>query len=365
MNEEQLRAQITAALHDAKDARVRQDLGAREAALVQAREGAARLGDAALLGVACWRLAKLRYDAGEAEGLIDALAPLVQLKVEERGVWGVKQQVGPFDHYEAGLRALPAIARRHWDHLGYAHPIVEQLWLAYSEAQRQRQDPFLAAWGDVQRSWQLACTGRLDELVALTLTYARLTPARFGPGPHRHPRADDAASSVHWVQVDLARTLLCAATWLHDEPRAWEAMELLEDAAEDAGLERSVDFWFLDAVLRSAGRFARTEIVERYLPAYEAVLASEPIELAPAHRARGQAWLAFLRRQRATAQEHASLALDLTRHHRAGPEWVVETALLGAIAAPPERAVALRAVAREEALRTGVVMCDLAGIRAC
>jgi hypothetical protein len=364
MREDHLRERITSALHEAKDARVRHDQGARETWLEQAWADARTLGDASLLSATCWRLAKARYDRGAAEGLIEALAPMVQPDIHEIGEWGVKQAVGPFDHYEPGLRALAPLCRRHWDHLGYASEVVDKLWLAYSEAQRKREDPFLAAWGDVQRSWQLACAGRSDELAAMVATYARLSPGRFGTGPHRHPRAEDVPTSIYWVQLDLARTLLHAATWAHDERRTWEAMELVEDAAEDCGLDRHTDFWFLDTMLHAAGRFGRAEVVERYLPAYRNVLEGSSPELPAVHRLRGQAWLAFLARQRSTAQERAIQALDQARHHRAGPEWVVECALLAAIASDAGQSIALRAVAREEAARTSVVMHDLAGLPA-
>jgi hypothetical protein len=360
MREHVLRERIKHALHAAKDARVAGDTHARHEALERAWTDACALNDAVLLATACWRLAKARHDTDPAAGLIDALTPLVSQQVEERGVWGIKHDVGPFDHYEAGLRALPLLTRQHWDHHGYGSDIVDRMWRAYIAKQHEREELYLMSWGQVQLCWQLACSGKLDDLSDIVLAFARLSPERFTQGGHQHPRANDIPSSVYWVQLDLSRALLRGATWAHQERRAWEAMELMEDAAEDVGLNRHQDFWFLDAILRSAGRFGDERTVKRYLEPYAALIDAGN-DIADVHLERGKAWIAFLQRKQATTERHASQALDLARHHHAGPEWVVESALLAAVASPPHRAVALRAVARDEAARTAVSMHDLGG----
>jgi hypothetical protein len=340
--EDRLRDAALRGLDDAKKHREAGDEPARLAALEAAVTAASALADGPLLAASCWRLAKARFDGGDDTRLLEALRPLLAHDVEERSVWGIKQKVGPFDHYVAGLRALPAISRRHWDAVGYADGALGDFWRHYIAWYEEREDPFLAAWGHVHLAWEAACRGELDDVRAMALKYARLSPNGFGQGEHRHPRAVDGPTSVWWVQMDLHRTWLRVATWTGAERSAWEARELLEDAAEDAELDRTTDFWFLDAVQQAAHRFGWTDVPEAQRAAYAAHLPTLP----EFHRARADAHLARVGGADPLPALTRAWSLAPTLP---GPEWIVDVARQAAEVEPSwaERGA-------QEAARTGV-----------
>ncbi|MCB9665497.1 MAG: hypothetical protein H6732_15400 [Alphaproteobacteria bacterium] len=314
-----LRDEVRALLEGARHARADGDDDGRCRVLEEAVAGAVRLGEPALLQAACWRLAKARHDQGRHDALLDALAPLLA-PLHERSVWGTRRTVGPFDHYAAGLDALVPVVRAHQDALGYRDPRVEQLWTAWEAAQEERPDAVLRAWGRTQRAWAWACTGQLAPLTELVQRHARLHPRDLDGARSRHPRARGAEDSLGWIQLDGARTLLRAATWAGDEALAWQAQELLEDAAEEVGLDRHADGFWLDALLRAAERFGWEVPRTAYGPAYAALAASGG--LPGAHALRAAAWLARDRGEDGVPL--AAAAAEALAAARAGPEWVVE-----------------------------------------
>lgn len=284
--------------------------------------------DHPLRQVTAWRLAKAEHDHGAPRAALEALRPILG-------------QDDPFEHYRAGLQAADPLTRRFWDAEGYGEPLILTLWEACSRAWRRDGDPYLAAVGDLQRAWQLACRGERDALRQLVRRYGDLTPRTFGEGPRRHPRALDAPTSVFHVQLDLARTVLWSACWTRDERLAWEAGELAEDAAEGAGLERTEDVWFLDPTVRAAltfGRAAPPGHEEAWIAGLDGL--AEPrrtvhLGLAEGVRARAagdpSAPARFL--EAARAAEGAAI----------GPEWLAD-ALVEAWRDRPEEALRQRAL---------------------
>ena len=344
-----LRARAKEGLEAARRARVAKDDTARVQALTSAWEAARELADGSLVATTSWRLAKARYDLGLVDTTLDALAPLLEHSIEERGLWGVKQRVGPFDHYEAGLRALEPLTRRHWDHHGYGPTLLDPLWEAWFAAQEARGHAFTAAWGRIVRAWSAATTGQLDTVRAVVLSTAQHRPEAFAHDPHAHPRAATAHDSAGWLQVDAARMLLRAATWAASERVAWEAQELLMDAVEDVRLDHRSDPWLLDAMLHAAERFGGWTIEPADVQAYRRLAPHLP----SAHRARAAAWLG-----RHDGGPAAGPAVDAARACAAnfvGPEWTVAS-WLDAHRAGQEGALDH---ARAEAARTGVVMAGL------
>lgn len=352
-------------LEGARDARRRDDLPLAVAQLEAALAAAIELGDASLLATVCWRLAKARYDADDTAHMVASLAPLMGGELEERGVWGVKRTVGPFDLYAPSLRALEPLARRHWDTEGYGLPLLAELWGAWSEAQAAAGEPFLAAWGDVQRAWQWACSGHREALEATVQRVVRLSPDHFQAGTHRHPAAPDGPASAPWLELDVARTALRSATWGGRERDALDAMDIMEDAAETAELRREADPWFLDAAVHAADRFGWDAVAERYIAAWAERITHTDV---PATHQQLASGLLARRAGRQPDAAHAYLrAADLAREQRRGPEWVV-SAHLGAArslaADAPAAAEAQRELARCEARRTAVFMEGLAGPQA-
>lgn len=318
MREDDLRARVQFGFEAARAARERSDTTARLAALDDAHAAALALRDVSLLSTAAWRLAKARYDGGLNDQLIEPLAPLVSERWRARSLWGTREVVGPFDHYEQGLAALAPLSRRHHDHVGYGGDVLPALWDAWVAVRERREEPVLVAWGQVQRAWWMACTGRLDSLFELVHRYTVLPPSAFAHDRHRHARAPDPPGSLPWVQLDLARTLLHAATWAGVDKLAAEALDHLEDAAEDAELDRHGDFWFLDAILRASERFGWGS-EPTYASAYAHLTAQGDVP--EVHRLRGAALLA--RARGGGRDETVTAALACARVH-AGPEWVVE-----------------------------------------
>lgn len=286
-------------LDEATRARHAGDLPGAIAALERAADLADRSERPSLRSAVRWRLAKARYDHGDATGLLPAVLPLLDQD--------------PFAGGARTLRAVDPVLRRHWDHVGYGEPAAIELLAAARRAHAEAGDPFLSARADVHAAWQLACTGDLEALADLVHRWSRLSPRQFGPGPHRHPSAPDTPSSVHWVVIDLARTWLRAATWARAEGAAWRARELLEDAAEDAGLRRQTDPWFLDAIARAGLAFDDAEALV-YLPAWRAALDAVQGPRGDHHRALARAW---------ASDDPAAFAeaAELAERHHLGPEW--------------------------------------------
>lgn len=256
MHDDARREAIQHAFAQAKAAREAKDAAAREASLVAAQEHAIALRDPGFLATACFRLAKARFDDGEGD-VIEALAPLVASRLHERSMWGTRVDVNPFDRYEAGLRALEPLTRRHWDHRGYAarRETVDALWAHWRAAWEAREDRFLVAWGDVVAAWAHAARGEVEALRALVMRHARHRPAAFAGSRHRHAEDTDGTRSVLLVQRDLARTWLRGATWAGDAQAAWQARELLEDALADLDQPRHASPWDLEALVDALDTF--------------------------------------------------------------------------------------------------------------
>jgi len=184
--------------------------------------------------VVAWRLAKACYDLGRTDEMLTALAPELDADA-------------PFERYPQGLGAVELLARRWWDERGYGHPSIEKLWTAYVAAQEDHGDPWLAACGRAQLAWSWACEGQREALWKLLVHTGGLGPRDFGRGPTRHPRADDASTSVFFAQMDVARIALRAAEWLGDEAMAREAYEVYADALAEA--DEPADYWFVAEAL--------------------------------------------------------------------------------------------------------------------
>lgn len=323
MSPEHIEALLAAAREDRAEQRIDQLLERlREAA----REALELPSDHPLRQVTAWRLAKAEYDHGTPQAMIEALRPILD-------------QDDPFEHYRAGLRAADPVTRHYWDHVGYGEPLILELWEAASRAWRRDGDPYLAAVGDLQRAWQFACRGEREALRDLVQHYGNLTPDTFGEGPHRHPRAPDAPTSVFHVQLDLARTALWSACWTRDDRLAWEAGELAEDAAEGAGLERLEEVWYLDPVLRASITFGDT-VAPDTQAAWLGQLSrlSEPRRTVHLGLAHG---LLARRAGEQTAKQHFLDAAHAAGQATIGPEWLAD-ALAEAWRTDPEESLRQR-----------------------
>ncbi len=244
--------------------------------------------------------------------------------------------VHPFAGHPAGGPAAEPIARAIWDSAGYSDELVAWLWSKYRAHHIAHKDPFLAACGDLQLAWHRACRGELEQVSRLMLNYSLMTPSAFGDGPHRHARAPDAPSSLHFVQMDLARTALRAATWSGDEALATEAWDTYEDALADAELTRD-EPWFLDATQRAAARFGWDgPPFAADQPRWIAAMATLEHPRAALHRQLVDAVLSDAHGGHDPAPwlRAAELAVELG----AGPEWEAD-ALLGAFHAQPDEAL--------------------------
>jgi len=257
--------------------------------------------------VAGWRLAKGVYDFGDVSALMDALEPVLATEA-------------PFEHHPTAVAAAEPIAQRVWNKLGYGDVRVLRLWEAYSDHHRAIGDPWLAAMGDVQRAWQLACLGQVAQVRGLLDHYANLSPRRFGRGPTKHPDAWDTTLSLFWVQADMARTLLRCATWTHDEPQAVEAREVYKDAL--AASERHPDrtWWFVDPVCRAADRFGWT--VQTWSPWSRGV--ANLAEQHPVHTGIAQAILHRRAGRTGPALDALDGAATVAIEVEAGWEWVAD-----------------------------------------
>jgi hypothetical protein len=266
------------------------------AALEEAHAASLRANEAGRLAKAAWRLAKGHHDFGHPAGMLDALVPLLDGE-------------NPFEHYPAGLQAVGPISQRVWDELGYGRPEVLALWDAWSREYQRRGDPYFAAHGQVQKAWQYACHGDIDELARLNTVYAATRPERFGSGTHKHPRAPDTPHSVFWVQMDLARTMLRAGIWSNNDRYAWDAYEAYEDAFEEAETGRDGEFWFLEPVVQAATRFGWTDPLTKYEEPFRVALQQLEHPRADYHRA--------------LAMGQYPLAAKLSDEGGYGAEWTV------------------------------------------
>ncbi len=307
---------VEAHLSDARQARGSGDLSACAEALERAGLTALELADDhPLRQVVAWRRSKVAFDRD---------APLQALHAIEEVLAGPD----PFAHYPNGLNAAEPLAAAVWDAHGYGFDAIDRLWRAYSATHRQRGDPFLAAMGDVQRGWQLACSGQLSALSKLLDAYGALTPKSFGDGPHRHARAEDAPTSVFWIQMDLARITLRAATWSRDRSLAHDALEVYEDALSEAGETRLSVYWFVECAGRAALAFGWSDLSDvvdawwRTAPALDHPRAPlhQALALAAAHHDTGQ--------HSAAIDAYADAVHQAHRLH-AGPEWEVDARLWG------------------------------------
>jgi hypothetical protein len=298
-------ARVETLLASAREARQAGDLARARDAISDAVTASEALEDPAWMAVSRWRLAKAAYDDGDPLAALDAVSPLL-----ERG--------DPFADYPAGTKAVDPISCLAWDTLGYRDRRPEKLWTAWTALHRQQGDPFLAGMGEVRSAWPLACRGELEGLSRLLERWCGMTPRRFGTGPHRHPDAPDAESSVFWIQKDIARTVLRGATWAGAERLAWAASEVLEDAMEDTGTERSTDYWFLECISRAQLHFGWDDIAG-YTTAWIEQAAALTHARAPFHRALTAGEVARSRDDMTSARTHF-----LTATHQAsglGPEW--------------------------------------------
>lgn len=298
--------------------------------------------DHPLRQVTSWRLAKAEFDFGSARRMLDALQDVLALD-------------DPFAHYPGGLLAVDRLARRFWDEVGYGEPLILHLWDAAARAWERQGDAYLAAGAKVQQAWELACRGDKTGLRELLVRVGNLTPNNFGDGPHRHPRAPDAPSSVYWVQLDLGRTVLWASCWMRDDRLAWEAHEVFEDAAEGAAIERGDEVWYLDPALRAALTFGwpHRQHLRAWVPALERV--KEPTRRA-VHLGLARGLLTREEGDRPMARAHFIAASQAAEEGRAGPEWVVD-GLVEALheAASPEDQAKAQAVMDAHGVRAFVL----------
>jgi hypothetical protein len=337
---EVLRHQLQRALEEASASRAAGDAAACEATLAHALPLADALGDPPLLAAVAWRLAKARYDRG-ADGLLDALAPLTRPRRVSRGMLQPRLEVGPFDDYPAGLRALPALSSRHRDHHGYGHPVLAALWVAWIAHHRAAGDAYLVAWGELAVAWDEAARGAPEAVEARLRTYDRLPIDALAGSAHRHPDAPDAAASLPLVLRDFGRTWLCGATWAGDAIAAAAAWEHVQDTLAEHDL--ALDPWTLDAVAMAALRFGWPTADLR------ARLSSPHAAALPApHAARTVALAAALAGERAAPL--ARQAGDAAHDHRAGPEWAIAAWRLAAAHGDADAG----ALADAEAARTSV-----------
>ncbi len=307
-------ALIRQALEEASVARRDGDEARRRALLEGAWEAAWNQDDLVLRQMASWRLARAAFDAGDHRRMVDAIAPLVDTPQLERGVFRVKRAISPFHHYEAGLRALPRIARAFGDHEGYGEPVIDALWEAWIAHREEHDQPLMAAWGRLQLAWLYAVRGDLSEVEGIAKKLLKTPPRAFQADEHLYPGATDHDSSCARLHLDVSRVWLRAATWAGDESSAWKAEHALEDAVEDAGIDRSTDLHLQDNLLDAALRFGWTQIGETYCALVdEARWGEDPHEL----RVRGLAALW----NNAEATDLLRGSADAAADAHAGPEW--------------------------------------------
>lgn len=308
-----LNASIRAALEAATRCRAAGDQSGCIAALTEAWRGSAALPDAHLLSVSAWRLAKAHHDFGDPYSMLEAVRPLVQTPLTERqNLFVAPVTVSPFTYYPASVGAASRVCRHFTDRAGYADPLIALLYQALSEHHRQAADPYLAARAQVELAWWHACRGEQEQLWAIVERYLKTPPAGFereaGPDAHRHAQAPDISTSLFHIQLDLARTALRCATWTGNVSSAVDALELMEDAAEDIGHR---DLWFLDAACHAGTRFDELSIPDGYFSLWRTSLDGSD------HAVHRGLMLAILGSDASLARQAGTLALS---DHR-GPEW--------------------------------------------
>lgn len=238
-------ARIEAALAAARAARAREDLPAARGLLDDVSPHAEELDlDHPLRHRLAWRRAKVLFDLGDAPGAVALLEPIAH---------------APFAHYPSGLDACATLAQAVWSQAGYGLPALRGLLEAAHRAHEGAGDPYRALQSLVWRSWDLACAGDLDELQGVLEHFVHLHPDDLAGGPTRHSRATDAATSVPWLQQDLARTALRACTWAREPHLVDAAEDLLETSADDAGLDREREYWFVEPIAMARIRLGRPD----------------------------------------------------------------------------------------------------------
>ncbi|MFT7517993.1 MAG: hypothetical protein ACI9MC_000117 [Kiritimatiellia bacterium] len=252
----------------------------------------------------CWRLSKAAYDAGSPEQMLDAITPLIEAN-------------RAFSEHAPAMKAAEMITDRWWELRGYGDQRLLSMWADWSAVWRADDEPYMEAKGHIKGAWQRACFGDLDALQQLVQRYHAVTPSRFSKGSYRHPAAADTANSLPYVHLDLTRTALRAATWMHEERAARHMLDAFEDAMDESRQDRATDLWFMEPVLRAALAFGWREPL-RWLPSYRALLASLQHERAPFHRALGSATIAQL--QGRDPRAHLRKALNSTDAAH-GQEW--------------------------------------------
>ncbi|MCO4745598.1 MAG: hypothetical protein KC912_12470 [Proteobacteria bacterium] len=251
-----------------------------------------------------WRRAKAEYDFGDARGISEALEPVLDLDA-------------PFAGSEAALGACELLVRRMRDQGGYADPLPDELLQRAAAAWRDRADPVRALWIDVQRAWSLACRGELAVLETLTDNADRMRARDVAHSQFRHARAESAALSLAWMQLDLWRAALRGATWTEDDAAIGRALDGIEDAAEDAGLRRLADPWFLEAVVSAQWQLGRADS-PGYAPALERCLERVDGARGALHRLLFAGWSSL---RSIPTSSHFVEAADVAGRAAAGPEW--------------------------------------------
>ena len=272
--------------------------------------------DHPLRQVVPWRAAKLAHDLDDPETALAVLAPLLL------------DEADPFEHYPNGLDACVPLAQRMWRHHGYGRPEVRRLLERCSSSHAARGDRYLHHHLQNHLAWDLACAGDLGALATHLKELWNLQPRDLQDGPTRHPRAPDAATSVPWLQLDAARTALRAGTWAGDAELVELAEDAFEEAADDAGLERSAEYWFLEPIAMARLRLQRPD-PDEYVGAWFSAAPKLEHPRAGYHRAltRGFASLA-------TEPHHAANDFDdaVRQAHFGGfgAEWEIDPAVLAA-----------------------------------
>lgn len=298
-------AAVEAALAAARDARASGDLDAARAVLDEAAQLTEPLGpDHALAHTLAWRRSKVAHDQHDARAALDAVTPLLEH--------------GPFEHYPAGLDACARLATQFWAVAGYGSPALRTLLTRAHEAHRTAGDLYRAYQTTVWRSWDLACAGDLEELTRVLEAFSILHPDQLAGGPSRHSRAADSATSVPWLQQDLARTTLRAATWARRSELADAAEDVLETSADDAGFEREQEYWFLEPIALARIRLGRPD-PDDYGSAWLALAPRLSHARAGYHRS--------LARASAEPEDAVSALQHAAReaaHEGYGPEWEID-----------------------------------------
>ena len=312
MNEAEI---IEQSLVEARAARARGHLTDAWTVLGDVWPTAAELGpDHPLTQRLAWRRSKLAHDLGHPVAALEALEPLLAGHAD------------PFEHYPSGLQACATLATAYWDQVGYGAGVLRRLWLRCSAAWEARGDPYLALHARVQLAWDYACAGDGATLRQELERFADLLPQALDGGPTRHPSAPDAASSVPWLQLDVARTALRAATWSSDTALAERAEDVFEEAAEDAGLQRDAAYWFLEPMALVRLRLGRRD-PDRYVEAWWRLAPKLQHPRAVFHRALAQAELdRHAGRDEAAARGFLTASREAQRG-RYGPEWVIDPAV--------------------------------------